>query len=124
MKRIREIIADIRNRYPDDDFFSDFESSCRNSPIMKKYYQVYNNALIVLDDESWKILKEKALQHYFDHRRGQKKQSFFNQLNEAFAYRSANSYQWQVAPYVQISYNQTLVNPQQINIGEEANVPR
>lgn len=91
---------------------------------MKKYYQVYNNALIVLDDESWKILKEKALQHYFDHRRGQKKQSFFNQLNEAFAYRSANSYQWQVAPYVQISYNQTLVNPQQINIGEEANVPR
>ena len=42
---------------------------------------------MTLDDESWKILKEKALRHYMDHRDGQKKQGFFNQLNEAFAYR-------------------------------------
>ncbi len=42
---------------------------------------------MMLDDESWHILKEKALQHYFDHRKSQKTQGFFNQLNEAFAYR-------------------------------------
>lgn len=42
---------------------------------------------MVLDDESLQILKDKALQHYLDHRNGQKKQGFFNQLNEAFAYR-------------------------------------
>ena len=40
-----------------------------------------------LDDDSWEILKDKALRHYLDHRKGQKKQGFFNQLNEAFAYR-------------------------------------
>lgn len=42
---------------------------------------------MTLDDESWQILKHKALQHYLDHRKGQRKQGFFNQLNEAFAYR-------------------------------------
>ena len=42
---------------------------------------------MALDPESWNLLKHKALQHYFDHREGQRKQGFFNQLNEAFAYR-------------------------------------
>jgi hypothetical protein len=87
MSRIREIIGDLRNRYPGDDFFSSFEDSCRISPEKRGYYRTYNEALTVLDDESWKILKDKALTHYLDHRQGQKKQGFFNQLNEAFAYR-------------------------------------
>jgi hypothetical protein len=42
---------------------------------------------MTLDAESWNILKTKSLQHYMDHRKGQRKQGFFNQLNEAFAYR-------------------------------------
>lgn len=42
---------------------------------------------MAVDDMSWQILKNKALQHYMDHRPGQEKQGFFNQLNEAFAYR-------------------------------------
>jgi len=41
----------------------------------------------MLDDESWEILKNKAVRHYLNHREGQRKQGFFNQLNEAFAYR-------------------------------------
>jgi len=87
MKRIREIIFDIRNRYPNDDFFSDFEYSYWINPLKKQHYQAYNRALKALDNESWQILKEKALQHYLNHRKGQKKQGLFNQLNEAFAYR-------------------------------------
>lgn len=87
MKRIIEIIADIKNRYPNDDFFGNFTASCRISPDKRKQYQAYNKALMTLDDESWQILKDKALKHYRDHREGQKKQGFFNQLNEAFAYR-------------------------------------
>lgn len=87
MKRIHEIIGDLRHRYPHDDFFSTFEESCRISPGKKYYYRLYNKALMVLDDESWNILKNKAIQHYLDHRKGQRKQGFFNQLNEAFAYR-------------------------------------
>jgi len=87
MKRIREIIADLRHRYPGDDFFSGFEESCRLSPGKRYYYCLYNKALMVLDDDSWRILKDKAVRHYLDHRKGQRKQGFFNQLNEAFAYR-------------------------------------
>jgi hypothetical protein len=87
MKRINEIIGDLRHRYPRDDFFSSFEESCRISAEKRYYYCLDNKALMVLDDESWAILKDKALQHYLDHRKGQKKQGFFNQLNEAFAYR-------------------------------------
>lgn len=87
MKRIREIIGDLRNRYPNDDFFCNFEKSCRISTEKRTYYNLYNKALMVLDDDSWQILKNKALKHYFNHRKGQRKQGFFNQLNEAFAYR-------------------------------------
>jgi hypothetical protein len=87
MKRIREIIGDLRYRYPRDDFFPSFEESCRISPEKRCYYYLYNKALMALDDDSWEILKDKALRHYLDHRKGQKKQGFFNQLNEAFAYR-------------------------------------
>ena len=86
MKRIREIIEDIRNRYPKDDFFFDFEETYRISESKRKAYRAYGRALNKLDAQSWKILKEKALRHFRDHRKGQKKQGFFNQLNEAFAY--------------------------------------
>lgn len=87
MRRIRELMADVRNQYPNDVFFSNFEHSCQLSQDKMKYYRAYNNALMVLDGESWQILKDKALQHYLDHREGQRKQGFCNQLNEAFAYR-------------------------------------
>jgi hypothetical protein len=84
MKRISELVADIRKKYPNDDFFSDFERSCA---IARKHLRSYDEALMVLDNESWQILKDKALRHYLDERRGQRKQGFFNQLNESLAYR-------------------------------------
>lgn len=87
MTRINEIICDILHKYPNDDFFSDFENSCRIEPTKGKYYHAYNESLMLLDNESWQILKDKAIKHYLEHREGQKKQAFFNQLNEAFAYR-------------------------------------
>jgi hypothetical protein len=87
MKRFRELITDIRERYPADDFFADFEKSCRLEPYKKKHYRSYNDALMLLDNESWNILKEKAIEHFENERIGQRKQGFFNQLNESFAYR-------------------------------------
>ena len=56
-------------------------------PEVFKDFLAYDRALSTLDDESWDILKNKALQHYLDHRNGKRKEGFFNQLNEAFAYR-------------------------------------
>ena len=90
MKRIREIIAEIRNRYTNDDFFSDFEETYKFSESKRKAYQAYGRVLNELDIQSWQVLKKKALDHYNDHRQGQRKQGFFNQLNEAFAYSYLN----------------------------------
>ncbi len=87
MRRIREIVEDIKVRYPNDDFFSDFKDGCRINPNKRKAFFAYNRALMALDNDSYQILREKAVRHYLDHREGQLKQGFFNQLNEAFAYR-------------------------------------
>jgi len=87
MRRIREIVASVRSLYPDDDFFNNFEEKCRTIPTVLRNYCAYERALAMLDYESWIILKNKALQHYLNHREGQKKQGFFHQLNESFAYR-------------------------------------
>ena len=86
MKRFRELIAAIRTAYPADGFFAEFEKNIRVA-ARRKAYRYYNDALMLLDDESWKILKAKAVEQYGNEREGQTKQPFFNQLNEAFAYR-------------------------------------
>ena len=87
MKRIPELIYAVRNRFSKDKFFANFEKSCVETPIVARHYGFYERALATLDDESWEILKEKAIKHFPDHRKGQLEQGFFNQLNEAFAYR-------------------------------------
>lgn len=87
MRRIRELVAATRQIYPHDPFFYRFEESCREESAKKKTYRTYDDAFRELDRESWEVLKAKALKHFRDHRTGQLKQGFFNQLNEAFAYR-------------------------------------
>jgi|CXWL01.1.fsa_nt_gi hypothetical protein len=87
MRRIRELVAEARQVYPSDPFFDHFEESCREDMAKRKAYRTYDDALRELDYESWEVLKAKALKHFRDHRTGQLKQGFFNQLNEAFAYR-------------------------------------
>jgi hypothetical protein len=86
MKRFRELVTDVQRQVSNDDFFDDFEELCRDDE-KRKHYRSYNDALMVLDDESWNILKEKAIRHFKHERAGQRKQGFYNQLNEAFAYR-------------------------------------
>src|SRR5438270_276364 len=86
MKRFRELIAAIRNNYPGDNFFAEFDKNIR-VPARRKQYRYYNDALMLLDDESWEILKAKAIQQYKNERKGQTKQPFFHLLNEAFGYR-------------------------------------
>lgn len=86
MKRIRELIVTVTQKYPNDQFFAGFEESCRLNMAKRTWYRKYDSTLQLLDKESWQIIKEKAVAHFNDHRRGQLKQGFFHQLNEAFAY--------------------------------------
>ncbi len=87
MHRIIELVKEVRARYPEDDFFSEFESSCRVNRLKREFYLAYENALVELDELAWGALKEKSLRHFKNHRDGQLKTGFFAQLNEAFAYR-------------------------------------
>ncbi len=87
MERIFELVDEVRKKYPNDTFFNNFDPSFKNILDVKKHYQTYNEALMALDRESWEILKKKAIDHFRDHRPGQLKQGFFNQLNDALAYQ-------------------------------------
>lgn len=69
MKRIRELIEEIRRRYPGDNFFANFET---NDPIYqanKKEYLAYNRALMTLDNDSWILFKEKAVGKFLSNQR-------------------------------------------------------
>ena len=87
VSRILELVDAVRRKYPSDAFFRDFEASCRRHPDKRRAYRTYDDALRFLDERSWAILRAKAMAHFRDHRTGNLKQGFFNQLNESFAYR-------------------------------------
>lgn len=87
MQRVLELVNEVRSRHPEDPFFSNFESSCVERRLKRDFYNSYETALRCLDEEAWRMLKSKAIDHFLDHRPGQLKTGFFNHLNEAFAYR-------------------------------------
>lgn len=91
MQRIGELIDAVRRRYPCDQFFHEFEEQVRCLPLKAQDYKTYEDAFGTLDDESWRILSGKAIEQFQNHRNGNWKQGFFNQLNEAFAYRYLKS---------------------------------
>jgi hypothetical protein len=86
MQRMLELVNHIRTTHPKDDFFADIEHIWQTSVQALAQYEAYDSAFQLLDAESWFELKAKATAHFRDHRAGQLKQGFFNQLNEAFAY--------------------------------------
>jgi hypothetical protein len=86
MRRFGELARLARARHPDDRYFAGLEESVRLVPLMRNYAWAYERVLSTLDAVSWKVLREKALAHFTDHRPGQLKQGFYHQLNEAFAY--------------------------------------
>lgn len=86
MQRIRELIALAKEAHPTDRFFDNLDQTLTLSPGARAQYQAYERALSSIDQDSWNVLRKKTISHFMDHRKGQKKQGFFNQLNEAFAY--------------------------------------
>lgn len=86
MRHIQELVALAKATHPHDRFFANFDQTLA-IPELRSEYQAYERALSLLDPESWTELRAKAVAHFLDHRPGQLKQGFFNQLNEAFAYQ-------------------------------------
>jgi hypothetical protein len=77
----------VKQTYPHDRFFDGIESTWAAYEQARAQYAAYDKALSTMDEASWGEMRRKALAHYLDHRPGQLKQGFFNQLNEAFAYQ-------------------------------------
>lgn len=87
MRRMLDLVEMAKKAHPHDHFFANLDETLRSSSQARAQYRAYDRALSYLDPDSWKILSEKAVEHFTDHRKGQLKQGFFNQLNEAFAYQ-------------------------------------
>ncbi len=87
MRHICELIALAEAAHPGDDFFAGVKQTLKIAPSARAQYRAYERALSTLDSESWMVLRDKAIAHFTDHRSGQRKQGFFNQLNDAFAYQ-------------------------------------
>lgn len=83
MRRMRDLVNMVKEAHPKDEFFATLDETWSQA---RASYGAYDEALACLDPESWRVLSKKAIEHYLDHRAGQLKQGFFNQLNEAFAY--------------------------------------
>ena len=87
MRRMGDLITLTRAKYPRDDFFDRVGETLKSSSQARAFYRAYDSALDCLDPVSWEVLSGKAVSHFQDHRQGQLKQGFFNQLNEAFGYQ-------------------------------------
>ena len=86
MGRFRELVSLVREKHPSDRFFANYDQKLA-IPELGDDYRAYERAFRFLDPESWTELQTKAVNHFMNQRHGQLKQGFFNQLNEAFAYR-------------------------------------
>ena len=87
MQRMRELVCEVQAANPSDGFFATLDETLRSSSQARAIYRAYDRALSGLDLASWHELTRKAIGHFSNHRKGQLKQGFFNQLNEAFAYQ-------------------------------------
>lgn len=84
---MRDLVRMVIKAHPDDQFFASLVRTLRISSQVRAVYRAYDQALSCLDADSWGVLSKKAVDHYLNHRDGQLKEGFFNQLNEAFAYQ-------------------------------------
>ena len=87
MQRVRDLVVRVEAAHPTDDFLSVAMDNLSTSRTARAHYKAYDRALSVMDTVSLEKLYHKAISHFTDHRRGQLKQGFFNQLNDCFAYR-------------------------------------
>lgn len=87
MRRMLDLVSMAKKSHPKDSFFTNYDETIRASRQARAQFMAYDRALSYLDDKSWDVLSRKTITHFKDHRKGQRKQGFFFQLNEVFAYQ-------------------------------------
>lgn len=86
MKRFNELIQKIVHSGKEDSFLETMKTNLENQSWISAYTH-YEHVFQCLDNNAWDLLSAKAIEHYQQHRDGQLKEAFYNQLNEAFAYQ-------------------------------------
>ena len=89
--RFNELIEEITQLYPGDQWVMAINQDIPNvADGYSKFAELYNRIFALLDENSFKILKEKALKNFTGPSEGNNgnrgKQQFFNHLDEALAY--------------------------------------
>ncbi len=87
MPRFSELLCELRSMFPRDWYLARVAESIAIIPQARSMFETYERAISTLNDSSWNILKQKAISHFPNNIDDRGKQAFFNQLNEAFAFR-------------------------------------
>ena len=87
MSRLSEFFDELRGLYPNDWYWKELDVAKTVLPQVKSILRTYERAINVLDQRSWDFIRGEAIKKFSINTEGRGKLSFFNQLNEAFAYR-------------------------------------
>ena len=86
--RFNQLIGELGEKFPDDWWIKAYtETSPEDKKMFSGTTTVYNNALTILDDESWEYFRGKAAEYFCQETERRGKQPFFNVLNEVLAYQ-------------------------------------
>lgn len=86
MPGFNELIEEIGKKHPNDWWIKSRRETASLFPDSFPQVRIYENALRILDSDSWLVLSEKAHEAFSEPRGARGKHQFFNLLNEALAY--------------------------------------
>jgi hypothetical protein len=83
--RLRLLFGELDDRYPEDWYLTSVFHSLEVVPENQKYFVVYSEAVELLNEDCWGILKEKLIDAFKSNHPKRGKLHFFSILNEAIA---------------------------------------
>lgn len=113
MSRLLQFLEELRSQFPTDKYVEGVYESLEIRSGARSVIAAYDRALRSLDDDSWRTLKQKAMREFPCNIENRGKQPFFNQLNEAFAYRFL----------LQRGYNQVALVPEDTSRRKKRKTP-
>lgn len=86
MAGFNELVEELARRFPEDWWIVSRRETESLIPDAFPQVEIYEKALKSLDEQSWRVLTEKALAAFREPRSDRGKNQFFNLLNEALGY--------------------------------------
>lgn len=86
MPGFNELIEEIEKKHPNDWWIESRRETASLFPDYFPQVHIYENALRILDSDSWLVLSEKAHEAFSEPQGARGKHQFFNLLNETLAY--------------------------------------